>query len=122
MFTSRDGSPLVSSLRPATRSPVRALGVAGALLFISVSLPGPVQAADYSYDQMKTTYGQFAKMVAKMDPMKTMKMMDPDSRGYVTREEFLKFQEKLFNNIPKQNPDRVTAQEWRSSASVPEDG
>jgi hypothetical protein len=115
MFTSRDGNPLVSSLRSATRSPVRALGLAGALLFISVSLPGPARAADTSSDQMKMTYSQFAKM----DPMKAMKMMDRDDKGYVTREEFLKFQEKLFNNIPKQNPDRVTMEEWRKQAENP---
>jgi len=118
MFTSRDGSPLVSSLRSATRSPVRALGLAGALLFISVSLPGPAQASEASFDKMKMTYGQFAKM----DPMKGVKMMDPDNKGYVTREEFLKFQEKLFNNIPKQNPDRVTMQEWRNQAAYENTG
>jgi hypothetical protein len=111
MFASRDGSPLVSGLRFATRSPVRTLGLAGALLFIPVSLPAPAHASDTSSDKMKMTYAQFAKM----DPMKAMKMMDPDGKGYVTRQEFLKFQERLFNNIPKQDPDRITMQEWRSA-------
>jgi hypothetical protein len=112
MVTSRDGSLLVSSLRSALRSPTRALGLAGALLVSAISLPVPVRAADTSLDKITMTYGQFAKM----DPMKVMKAMDPDAKGYVTREEFLKFQEKLFDNIPKQSPDRITAQEWRNQA------
>lgn len=113
MFTSRDGSPIVASLLSATRSPVRALALAGALLVTSVGLPGIAQASDVSYDKVTMTYGQFGKM----DPEKAMKAMDPDSNGYVTREEFLKFQEKLFENIPKQDPDRVTMQEWRKQAA-----
>jgi hypothetical protein len=114
MVTTREGDRLMFSLRSATHMSVCAIALAGALLFISVSLPGPAQAADTASD-MKMTCGQFAKM----DPAKAMKMMDPDNKGYVTREEFLKFQEKLFNNIPKQSPDRVTTEEWRKQALNP---
>jgi len=104
------GERLMFSLRSATRTSVSAL-VLGASLFISVSLPAPAQASEASYDKMKMTFAQFAKM----DPAKGMKMMDSDNKGYVTKEEFLKFQEKLFSNIPKQSPDRVTMEEWRKA-------
>ena len=109
MFTNRGRSPLAPSVRSAARSLLRAAALAGAFLSVSVVLPGRARAADTAAD-MKMTYAQFAKM----DPMKALKMMDPDNKGYVTREEFLKFQAKLFDNIAKQNPDRVTMQEWRN--------
>jgi len=99
------------SLRSAARSPLRALALLGAFLFISAVVPAPARAADTASD-MHMTYAQFAKM----DPMKAVKMMDPDNKGYVTREEFLKFQARLFDNIAKQNPERVTMQEWRNQA------
>jgi hypothetical protein len=111
MFTRRDDSPFVPSVRSAARLPVPALGLAVALFF-SVGLPGFARAADTSFDKSTMTYSQFAKM----EPMAAMKMMDPDNKGYVTREEFLRLQAKLFDNIPKQNRDRVTMQEWRSQA------
>jgi hypothetical protein len=100
------------SLRSATRTPASALALAGALLFVSVALAAPARASEASYDKMKMTFGQFAKM----DPAKHMKMMDPDNKGYVTKEDFMKFQEKLWSNIPKQSPDRVTMEEWRRQA------
>jgi hypothetical protein len=100
------------SLRTATRTPVSALALAGALLFISVALAAPARASEASYDKMKMTFGQFAKM----DPAKGMKMMDANNKGYVTKEEFMKFQEALWNNIPKQSPDRVTMEEWRNQS------
>jgi len=113
MFTRRDRSPLVASLLIATRSPVRALMLAGASLLIAVGLPESAQAADVSFDKVTMTYSQFGKM----DPSKAMKAMDPDNKGYVTKEEFLKFQEKLFDNIAKQDPDRITMKEWQNQAS-----
>jgi hypothetical protein len=102
------------SLRSATRTPVPALALAGAILSISVTLPAPARASEASFDKMKMTYGQFAKM----EPADAMRMMDPNNKGYVTKEEFLKFQERLFNNIPKKSPDRMTMEEWRDQLLV----
>lgn len=80
-----------------------------AVAVLFVSLPAPAQAAEPSHDKkMKMTYGEFMKM----DPAECMKMMDPTHKGYVTKQEFMKFQEKLFNNIPKKAADRVTEEEW----------
>ncbi len=50
--------------------------------------------------------------VARMAPEHQMKMMDKDNKGYVTKEEFMRFQEQLWNNIPKSNESRVTRSEW----------
>lgn len=79
------------------------------LLFISLCMFGTAYAADTSKDDpKKMTYAEFMKM----DPAECMKMMDTAHKGYVTKKEFLKFQEQLFNNIPKKTPDRVTQEEW----------
>lgn len=98
------------SLRSATRATSRGLVLASAILIASLGLPARVAAAEPSHDKMmnKMTPAEFMKM----DPEECMKMMDHAHKGFVTKKEFLKFQEKLFDNIPKQNPDRVTNEEW----------
>ncbi len=94
------------SLRSAART---ASAVVFAVAVLFASLPIPAQAAEASHDKkMKMTYGEFMKM----DPAECMKMMDPAHKGFVTKKEFMKFQEKLFDNIPKKNADRVTEEEW----------
>lgn len=50
--------------------------------------------------------------VGKMSPAQQMKMMDKDNKGYVTKEEFMRFQEQLWNNVSKSSSDRITEQEW----------
>lgn len=86
----------------------RVLALASALLLTSVMLPAAAHAADTSTDKKEMTYGTFMKM----DPAECMKMMDKAHKGYVTKKEFMKFQEQLFNNIPKKSSDRVTSEEW----------
>lgn len=43
----------------------------------------------------------------KMKPSQMYKMMDKDKDGYVTKEEFLKFQEQVFNSWDKNNTGRL---------------
>jgi spore coat protein CotH len=47
----------------------------------------------------------------KMKPMQVMHMMDPDKKGFVTHEEFMKFYEELFNNLDKNHDGKLTAEE-----------
>ena len=43
----------------------------------------------------------------KMKPSELYNMMDKDKDGYVTKEEFLKFQEKVFDHWDKNHTGRV---------------
>ena len=45
----------------------------------------------------------------KMQPQQIFNMMDADHKGYVTKEEFMKFQEQLFNTWDKDKSGRLAA-------------
>jgi hypothetical protein len=45
----------------------------------------------------------------KMKPHELFNMMDKDKNGYVTKEQFLKFQEQLFNTWDKDKTGRLEA-------------
>jgi hypothetical protein len=48
----------------------------------------------------------------KMKPVDVMHMMDTDKTGYVTREEFIKFQEALFDKMDRNHDARLTETEF----------
>jgi hypothetical protein len=48
----------------------------------------------------------------KMKPMELMHMMDPDKKGFVTKEEFTKFHEEFFDKLDKDHDGKVTQEEW----------
>jgi Ca2+-binding EF-hand superfamily protein len=48
----------------------------------------------------------------RMDPMEVMHMIDKGTKGYVTREEFLKFQEQFFNRMDRDHNGRISEVEW----------
>jgi hypothetical protein len=50
--------------------------------------------------------------LSKMKPMDVMHMIDTDKKGYVTREEFLEFQRKLFDRMDQNKDGKVDANEW----------
>jgi len=56
--------------------------------------------------------------LAKMKPMDVMHMIDTDKKGYVTREEFLKFQEQLFDKMDKDHDGKVMGSEWMGKAAT----
>ena len=101
----------MSSFRSVARATASALALTGAVLVASLGLPARSQAAEPSHHEKmmkKMTPAEFMKM----DPAECMKMMDQEHKGHVTKKEFLKFQEQLFDNIPKSKADRVTHEEW----------
>ena len=49
----------------------------------------------------------------KMKPMQAMHMMDAGEKGYVTKEEFQKFHDELFERMDKDHDGKVSAEEWR---------
>jgi hypothetical protein len=93
------------------RAVAPSLVLAGAVAWAAIA-PATAAAAEEpteaEYPNVKMTPAQ----VQKMTPAQTIKMMDPDNKGYVTKEEFLKFQEQLWKNIQKSDPNKVTDQEW----------
>jgi EF hand len=48
----------------------------------------------------------------KMKPMQLMHMMDAGKKGYVTKDEFMKFHEAMFDKMDKDHDGKLTPQEW----------
>ena len=48
----------------------------------------------------------------KLKPMEAMHMIDTGNNGFVTKEQFMKFQEDLFSNMDKDHDGKITTQEW----------
>lgn len=59
-------------------------------------------------DKMPSSMAQ----LMKMDPEQCMKMMDKDHKGYVTKKDFMNFQEELWQRMDKNHDNRVTAPEF----------
>jgi hypothetical protein len=47
-----------------------------------------------------------------MNPMDAMHMMDKDNKGYVTKEDFQRFQDEFFAKLDKRGDGKITADEW----------
>lgn len=45
-------------------------------------------------------------------PMEVMHMMDKGSKGYVTRDEYMKFHEEMWKRMDKNQDGKVSAEEW----------
>jgi Ca2+-binding EF-hand superfamily protein len=70
--------------------------------------PAPSGKSDAPKGQMPSS----GAAMMKMDPAKVFDMMDSDKKGYVTKEEFLKFQEQLFQTWDKDKSGRLTKPEF----------
>jgi Ca2+-binding EF-hand superfamily protein len=75
-------------------------------------------ASDVSFDRMPPSY--YALM--KMSPAEQMSMMDPDKKGYVTKDEFMKchkaMAEKMFENMDKNRDGKLTEAELEEAQRV----
>lgn len=65
------------------------------------------RAAEFAQDFPKS-YSDFVKM----KPMEIMKMMDKDKKGHVTKEEFMKFHEAMFDKMDKNKDGVLSREEW----------
>jgi Ca2+-binding EF-hand superfamily protein len=88
---------------------VRFAFVATVAALIVALVPSTSRAAE---DAMKKDKMPSYPALMKMKPMDTMKMMDGDKSGFVTREEFMKFYEDLFDRLDKDKNQQVTAPEF----------
>ena len=95
-----------------TRNVGRAVTLA-TLVAVTAAIP-VVSAAQGTTGSSSATAGapkgkmpQSPAAMQKMKPSQLYKMMDPDNKGYVTKEDFMKFQEKLFNTWDKDHVGRL---------------
>ena len=95
------------ALRAQIRRGVLALLVVTAGAVGTVGYPGAARAAEFAQDFPKS-YSAFMKK----KPMEIMHMMDPDQKGFVTKEEFMKFHEELFERMDKDKDGKLTRDEW----------
>jgi EF hand len=84
----------------------RTLAVAALLVGMAVA-PAARAAGPSSTDEVRSW-----SALQKMKAMAVMHMVDADKKGYVTKEEFMKFQEQFFDRMDRDHDGKVTAQEW----------
>ncbi len=85
----------------------RAAFIALAALVTAGLVPSAL-ASDVSQDRLPSTFAG----LQKTKPMDVMHMMDTGKKGYVTKEEFMKFQEALFEKIDRDGDLKLTAPEF----------
>ncbi len=69
--------------------------------------PRDARAADFAQDFPKS----YSSLV-KMKPMEIMHMMDPGKKGFVTKEDFMKFHEAMFDKMDKDKDEKLSREEW----------
>jgi nitrate reductase alpha subunit len=83
----------------------KALTVVGAMMAAVVC--APVVAADSPHFT--------ANYVRGLQDMKMMKMMDTNGDGMVSKEEFMKYQEKMFDMMDKSKDGMLDKAEWTAN-------
>jgi hypothetical protein len=85
-----------------------ALAAVGAATIVAL-VPATSRAAE---DATKKEKMPSYPALMKMKPTEVMKMMDTDKGGYVTREEFVKFYEDLFDRLDRDKNQQVAPAEF----------
>jgi len=89
-----------------TKTLSRSMLAAAALLAITFA-PVTRAATPATTDEVRS----YAAMM-KMKPMEVMHMIDSDKKGYVTREEFMKFHDEIFQKLDRDHDGKLNAKEW----------
>ena len=87
---------------------------AAAVLFATVAAAPVARAGTPTTTDEARSWAQ----LAKMKPMEVMHMIDTEKKGYVTREEFMKFQEQFFDRMDQNHDGKVDAKEWMGKAGT----
>jgi hypothetical protein len=58
----------------------------------------------------------------QLKPMEAMHMIDTGNKGFVTKEEFMKFQENFFSTMDKDHDGKINIQEWLGREQRKSDG
>ncbi len=89
-----------------TRSRAAVFSAVVAALLATIIAPARVRAADMP--DFPKSYSAYMKM----KPMDAMHMMDKDHKGYVTKDEFMKFHEAMFDNMDRNKDGKLSREEW----------
>ena len=77
-------------------------------VLVSIGTAPLVQAADTAQDKMPSSYAA----LMKMKPMDVMHMIGTAKEGYVSKDEFMKFHEALFEKMDKNKDGQLSRAEW----------
>ncbi len=83
---------------------------AAAALLASTALAPVARAGDASLDRDNVPGSYTAYL--KMKPMSVMHMMDMDKKGFVTKDDFMKFHEIMFQKMDKNADGKLDRAEW----------
>jgi len=81
--------------------------IAAAVLLALALAPAARAETPTSTDQVRSY-----SALLKMKPMEVMHMCDAEKKGYVTREEFMKFHEEIFQKIDRDHDGKLSSAEW----------
>jgi hypothetical protein len=84
--------------------------LAAALVAVVAPVPSAL-ASDVSFDKVPPNY----TMLMKMKPKDLMSVMDPDKKGYVTKEDYMKFHEMMFEKMDKNHDGKLDEAEFGAS-------
>jgi hypothetical protein len=97
--------------RRIARIAVLSVTMGGAAVGMTI-YPLTVRAAEDAKHQDRTGMPRSMGEFMKMDPEECMKMMDKEHKGHVTKKEFMKFQEELWQKMDKNRDDKADREEW----------
>ena len=89
------------------------LSAAMSAAIVALTFPLTVRAAEDAKHQDHT--GKMPSSMAqlmKMDPEECMKLMDKEHKGHVTKKEFMKFQEELWQKMDKNRDGQADREEF----------
>jgi uncharacterized membrane protein YfbV (UPF0208 family) len=101
----------VTRFVPASRV-IRSAAFMAAML-ASIAFARVARASEFSQDKMPASYAA----MMKMKPMDVMHMMDTDKKGSVTKEQFMKFHEAMFEKMDKNKDGQLSQEEWLNPRS-----
>jgi EF-hand domain pair len=78
-------------------------------MLVAAAAAAPAKGAE---DTAKDKMPSSGAVMMKMDPKEVFQMMDPDKKGYVTKEEFMKFEQELFDKWDKDKNGQVSMAEF----------
>ena len=89
------------------------LSVTMSAAVVASTFPFTVRAAEDAkhQDHMGKMPSSMTQLM-KMDPEECMKMMDKEHKGHVTKKEFMKFQEELWQKMDKNRDGRADRVEF----------
>ena len=99
----------------ALRVRVLAVTITCASALAVAALPAVAGASEEKGQTMKMP-SSMAELL-KMSPEHCMQMMDTAHKGFVTKEDFMKFQEQLWGRMDKNKDDVVDKAEWGGKAA-----